>query len=132
VGAVEDKVTVAVRGDDDGVALNGLSSNSFTNACETRGIVVLVQDEARELDDAQGLGVAARAAEDEVEKQKATEEEYGDDREEPDYAHEQVQRVQKIKPPPRKESGRPDSNRRPLGPQPSALPDCATSRRVAP
>src|SRR5918997_4721965 len=27
-------------------------------------------------------------------------------------------------------SGRPDLNRRPLGPQPSALPDCATSRRV--
>src|SRR5918997_2167592 len=27
-------------------------------------------------------------------------------------------------------SGRPDLNRRPLGPQPSALPDCATSRRI--
>src|SRR4028119_1592889 len=32
--------------------------------------------------------------------------------------------------PRRRESGRPDLNRRPLGPQPSALPDCATSRRV--
>jgi hypothetical protein len=30
----------------------------------------------------------------------------------------------------REKSGRPDLNRRPLGPQPSALPDCATSRRV--
>src|ERR687897_2881965 len=30
----------------------------------------------------------------------------------------------------RKQSGRPDLNRRPLGPQPSALPDCATSRRT--
>ena len=30
----------------------------------------------------------------------------------------------------REESGRPDLNRRPLGPQPSALPDCATSRRA--
>ena len=28
----------------------------------------------------------------------------------------------------RAESGRPDLNRRPLGPQPSALPDCATPR----
>jgi hypothetical protein len=29
----------------------------------------------------------------------------------------------------RHESGRPDSNRRPPGPKPGALPDCATSRR---
>src|SRR3954447_21478233 len=33
---------------------------------------------------------------------------------------------------PRKKSGRLDSNQRPLGPQPSALPDCATPRSGRP
>ena len=154
VGAVENEVAVAVGGDDDGVALNGLAPDAFTYPRQTRRVVVFVKDQARKLDDregvesrdhapghdpvAEGLGVAAGAGEDEVEKQEAAEKEQGDYGEKPYDAHEQVQRIQKKglqhslrhTKQTRKESGRPDSNRRPLGPQPSALPDCATSRRT--
>jgi hypothetical protein len=85
------------------------------------------------------LGVSPAAAPQKVEQDETTEEEDRDDDEEPYDAKKQIDCVQSS---PfngsgltarsrRKQSGRPDLNRRPLGPQPSALPDCATSRRVS-
>ena len=89
-----------------------------------------------------GLSISPGAAEEEVQNHEPAEEEGGDKGHEPYDAQQQVNSLHN--PPalrasiahgvsfePAKKSGRPDSNRRPLGPQPSALPDCATSRRVA-
>jgi hypothetical protein len=89
-----------------------------------------------------GLPVSPGTAEEEVQNHEPAEEEGGDKSHEPYDPQQQVNSLQN--PPafrasstrgagfePAPKSGRPDSNRRPLGPQPSALPDCATSRRIA-
>ncbi len=88
-----------------------------------------------------GLPVSLGATEEEVQNHEPAEEEGGDNGQEPYDAQQQVNSLQnppafrasvarEVRFEPAKKSGRPDSNRRPLGPQPSALPDCATSRRV--
>ena len=164
MGAVEEEIPVPVRGDDDGVALHGFVRDLLAHASETIGVVSLVEDEARKLDDTQivesgdhgtfkgalrggrartprGLCVSPEAAKEEVQNHEPAKEEGGDKGHKPYNAQQQVNSLQN--PPafrvsvthgvsfePAQKSGRPDSNRRPLGPQPSALPDCATSRRV--
>jgi hypothetical protein len=89
------------------------------------------------------LGITPEATEEEVKDYEPTEEENGDQGHKPYNTQQKVYCVQSVVDQPficlpptgsgqgLKKSGRPDSNRRPLGPQPSALPDCATSRRVA-
>jgi hypothetical protein len=50
VGAVEEEIPVPVRGNDDGVALYGVVRDLLAYASETSGVVGLVEDEARKLD----------------------------------------------------------------------------------
>src|SRR5215212_11664208 len=81
------------------------------------------------------VDVSAASAPEEVEQDEPAEEEDRQDGEEPYDAQHEEECVQSSLAFPWvrsrcEESGRPDLNRRPLGPQPSALPDCATSRRV--
>jgi hypothetical protein len=51
VGAVEEEIPIRVGGDDDGVTLHALVRDILAHAGETGGVVGLVEDEARKLDD---------------------------------------------------------------------------------
>jgi hypothetical protein len=51
VGAVEEEILVSVGSSDDGVALHVLVRDLLAHAGETGGVVSLVEDKARKLDD---------------------------------------------------------------------------------
>jgi hypothetical protein len=156
VGPVEDEVPILVRGDYYGVVLLTFGFDSFPQTDQAVFIVGFVEDKAPEVnkeevfeggdhvagvwrDETAGtLGVSPAAAPQEVEQDETAEEEGRDDDEESYDANKKIDCVQSspfngsglTARSTHKQSGRPDLNRRPLGPQPSALPDCATSRRV--
>jgi hypothetical protein len=53
VGTVEEEIPVLVRGEDNGVSLDGLVRDLLAHASEVGGVVGLMEDEARKLDNTQ-------------------------------------------------------------------------------